>query len=615
MASRPLTPALVLTALLALTACGDSDTQDDPESPQQTSEGGSTGGGGTDGGSGVQSELPTDETDRKIADQLLDAIRTKPKEGGKLVPNPSEMTIEIETGESGQASSLVRNTGDEAVTLSSVRPLVESSGLEIRDRGCTSGRVLEPQQACAVDVTWTDQTGRDVTTGVTIESDAEQTERISIPLTVTVNEPPKPDTPDCPATSERLCGTSFDVPGQKYGEKHEIEAGFSRAKTWICTRDGRTLTVDKGECEKPVVKKKVEEPERKGATAQQIMQSRRQRLGGGFNGGPGAFNTTKGDPDRTASRRRIESVKGYDRDTFDATDATLPVDRSRILTEDRIIKAVLETPISNVMCSRVTAQVERNVYAPEGTNILIPAGTRFIGECESFATDSSSSGRSFIRWRRFITPDGVSAELNAGTADANGRGGIPGTVRKKWFRKYGLPLAYSAFEAAITYALSDGQSSTTDLESGTTTEEKSAGTLAAEQFSDGARRVGQQLAQELQDVKEVLTVPAGSRFDIVLTQDVYFRSPYEVVTLNGLQYRIDKPKRPDGVYRPERIDDKETVVIDGVTYERVRSNTAGGDQTGNNANTSGNGNGQNPDNLSRGPYYDPAQERALRPSN
>jgi len=35
------------------------------------------------------------------------------------------------------------------------------------------------------------------------------------------------------------------------------------------------------------------------------------------------------------------------------TDASLPVDRDRILTTDRVIKAVLETPVSNVMCNKV----------------------------------------------------------------------------------------------------------------------------------------------------------------------------------------------------------------------------------------------------------------------
>lgn len=544
--------SVLALALVTLSACGED-------------------GDGTSAGSepsASQSSDPVLRNDPDISRELLEAIRTSPKEGGRLTAQPGSLAIELMAGETGSAASLIRNVGDETVTIDSVTPLVESPGLSVSDRGCTAGRVLDPETACEVRVTWRDQDGRSVSSGVLLESDARQTPRLSIPLSVSVEQPPEEPKPDCALRTVQLCGKELTVPELRYGEQHSTSAGHSLEKTWICTRDGLSLTQESGQCAAP--KPKAPEVQRRGATTQMILQARRARLNADIGSAQRGETDDFGAVSGRAERGRVGEQTGYDREVFRSADTSLPVDRSRILTEDRIIKAVLETPFSNVMCGRVMAQVESNVYAPEGTNILIPAGTRFIGECKNFAA-TLGGGRAMLHWKRFITPDGVSARISSYSADANGLGGIPGHVDRRWLDRYGIPLVFSGLNSLVTLGLSDGTQTTTNAETGQQTTDESAASKAADQFTETARELGGQLQEELQDVQQTMVVPSGTRFDITLSQDLYFKSPHEVVNVGGETYRLADNTRKSGQLEPaeQAIGNNQVIEINGKKYRYV----------------------------------------------
>jgi type IV secretory pathway VirB10-like protein len=531
--NRLATTALASALALTLSACDDGGSPSTPSTPPPNQAG----------------------ENSDIHNQLLDVIRTKPKEGGELAVDPERLRITVEAGERGRASTLLRNVGDEPVVLAEVEPLILTESLDISNRGCSAGMVLEPQQGCEVRVTWTDLDGRDIATGILIRSDARKTPEVSVPLQVSVQDPPPAEPETCAAKTVKLCGSSRVVPELVYGATADISAGQSRQRTYVCTRDaGLQIQRESGVCETaaPVARTAPDTT----ATARLIERARAMRLGRGIGSADSDTAIASVAGSRSLPpREQLTEEPGYDRSLFAGVDTSLPVDRSRILTEDRVIKAVLETPFSSAMCTRVVAQVESHVYAPEGTQILIPAGTRFVGECAEFAS-GVTGGRAQINWRRFITPTGVSAALNARAADANGLGGVPGTVNKRWLDRYGIPLVFSAVNALVTAVGSDGVQVETNAETGATTEERSARSLATEQFTNDAQALGDRLASELQEVKEVMTVPAGTRLDIVLSQDLYFTSPYEVVNLDGELYRIAETEGIAGTLRPNSgIDD------------------------------------------------------------
>lgn len=55
------------------------------------------------------------------------------------------------------------------------------------------------------------------------------------------------------------------------------------------------------------------------------------------------------------------------------------VDMSEMILADKPIPAVIARSIDSTHPTPITAFVERNVYAEEGRNVLIPAGSRVIG--------------------------------------------------------------------------------------------------------------------------------------------------------------------------------------------------------------------------------------------
>lgn len=100
-----------------------------------------------------------------------------------------------------------------------------------------------------------------------------------------------------------------------------------------------------------------------------------------------------------------------------------------------IITGVLETAINSDLPGYVRALVSRDVQAFSGGAVLIPRGSRVIGQYR--ASSELGQSRAFVIWVRLIRPDGVSIDLNSPGADALGRGGLDGDVDRHFFRRFG----------------------------------------------------------------------------------------------------------------------------------------------------------------------------------
>ena len=85
------------------------------------------------------------------------------------------------------------------------------------------------------------------------------------------------------------------------------------------------------------------------------------------------------------------------------------VDLSEMIFADKPIPAVIARAIDSNNPAPITAFVERNVYAEEGRNVIIPAGSRLMGTLGSVTASSeatSESARVQISWERLVRPDG-----------------------------------------------------------------------------------------------------------------------------------------------------------------------------------------------------------------
>lgn len=267
--------------------------------------------------------------------------------------------------------------------------------------------------------------------------------------------------------------------------------------------------------------------------------------GGGF--GPGE----RYDPSRAAalaaaqSARRQEITvgklstnvdkKGFDgkQDYWDGVPrqlSTWRVDMSEMILADKPIPAVLARTIMSSNGADdvpVTAIVERNVYAEEGRNIVIPAGSRVMGTSSGGSGGGTSGGavRVSITWTRLIRPDGSAFEFSAAkTGDAQGRGGALGYLDEQLLKKYTLPMVTNLLSSAVAYVAATTESGQGTGENSVETSKQQAANDARENFLDNMDQMFDQILQDKTDIAAVTYVPAGTRLIIYPKEDLWIRT-------------------------------------------------------------------------------------------
>ncbi len=206
---------------------------------------------------------------------------------------------------------------------------------------------------------------------------------------------------------------------------------------------------------------------------------------------------------------------------FAPTISTLPVDRSRLVTADKYIPAVLENTInSQLPGGRIVGVVENHVYGGDGRFILIPAGSRAIGVYESLSRQGDTRLKaSFVRVMR---PDGAAIAIEGDpAADPMGRLGLIGDVDNRYFDRFAGPLLISLINAIGTYATAPETIITSDGAGNVSTSQTlSAEEQAYQNFATDLSYVSQRLVEENLNLAPIITVPGGTRFYIMPTRDI-----------------------------------------------------------------------------------------------
>jgi type IV secretion system protein VirB10 len=120
-----------------------------------------------------------------------------------------------------------------------------------------------------------------------------------------------------------------------------------------------------------------------------------------------------------------------------------------------LISAVLETAINSDLPGFVRAVVSRDVRSFDGTSVLVPRGSRLIGQYRSEVAIGQS--RAFVVWTRLIRPDGVTVALNSPGTDPLGRSGLTGDVDRHFLQRFGPTLLTTVFSAALSRSARNNQ--------------------------------------------------------------------------------------------------------------------------------------------------------------
>lgn len=124
--------------------------------------------------------------------------------------------------------------------------------------------------------------------------------------------------------------------------------------------------------------------------------------------------------------------------------ASVFANRSMTIPQGHLIPAVLETGFDSTKPGFARAVVSRDVRGFDGTTVLIPRGSRLIGEYRSDVAQGQK--RVAIIWSRLMRPDGMTIALESPAVDTVGRGGVRASVNTHFFQRLGDALLQSTFE-------------------------------------------------------------------------------------------------------------------------------------------------------------------------
>jgi type IV secretion system protein VirB10 len=132
----------------------------------------------------------------------------------------------------------------------------------------------------------------------------------------------------------------------------------------------------------------------------------------------------------------------------DRASATLLADQHSMVPQGTMIPAVLETAMNSDLPGFVRAVVSRDVRGFDGRTVLIPRGSRLVGQYKSGLSQGAS--RILVVWTRLLRPDGASVQIASPGGDPLGRAGQEGKLHSHFLREFAGSILLSVIGAEVT---------------------------------------------------------------------------------------------------------------------------------------------------------------------
>lgn len=212
-----------------------------------------------------------------------------------------------------------------------------------------------------------------------------------------------------------------------------------------------------------------------------------------------------------------------------------------LVPQGTLIAGVLETAIQSDLPGMVRAVTSSDVYSFDGRRVLIPAGTRLIGDYKSGIATGQT--RVFIVWTRMLRSDGVSVQLGSPGTDELGQAGMTGFVDKHYAERYGAAVLLSVVGGATQFLQnwlapqqSSGSTSTTTTDPVTgisvtiTTQGNQtaadAQKIAVEKSTDTINQIAQDALKDSSKIPPTISVDQGAKIVIFVKRDLDFSAFY-----------------------------------------------------------------------------------------
>lgn len=273
--------------------------------------------------------------------------------------------------------------------------------------------------------------------------------------------------------------------------------------------------------------------------ARQVISDNSATAAGAGNLESSSGTATAADDD--PNRRFLASVSAAG---VDISRATRNNRIDALVAQGTLIRGVLETAVQSDLPGMVRAIVTENVWSFDGRRILIPAGSRLVGEYKSGLTRGQT--RVFVVWTRLLRSDGVSIQLGSNGTDDLGRAGSAGTVDNHYLERFGAAIMLSLAGGAAQFLSGFGQNydstgngtviTTTDPVTGAVTQTQTgvgqnqlslqARQIAAQNVSQTLTNIAQEALKNSINIPPTIHLDQGTRIIVFVRRDLDFSSLY-----------------------------------------------------------------------------------------
>lgn len=189
--------------------------------------------------------------------------------------------------------------------------------------------------------------------------------------------------------------------------------------------------------------------------------------------------------------------------------------RDKLLIQGIYLRCVLETKIVSDIPGFTSCVITEPVYSASGKYLLIPKGSKVLGQ---YGPSNPASSRLAVVWDRLITPDGIDVTLRSPGIDNLGAAGHVGKFQSHWGSRLASALLISMISDVFKYAAAEygpkGSIETTNTS-----------TITNPYESETANTLKQQAINQLERNNmrsNTVTINQGSLINIYTAQDIDF---------------------------------------------------------------------------------------------
>jgi type IV secretion system protein VirB10 len=180
--------------------------------------------------------------------------------------------------------------------------------------------------------------------------------------------------------------------------------------------------------------------------------------------------------------------------------------KTYVLFEGTILETILINRLDGQMLGPIECLLSSDVYSHDRQHLLIPAGTKLLGETRK--VESFGQSRLAVSFHRMVMPDGYSASLDHFQGlNQIGDAGLRDQVNNHYLRIFGASLAIGAIGAIAEAGTSGGLTA-------------SGSDLMRQGFAQSTAQSSAQILDRFLNILPTVTIREGHRVKVYLSGDL-----------------------------------------------------------------------------------------------